>query len=76
MHDNMTVTLNKPGGTHQTAPMTQSGMVPLDSPVTAHTMYTASLGLTGHGWVQHRERVERRRPVCQKGLTLVAMEAV
>ena len=23
VHDNMTVTLNKPGGTHQTAPMTE-----------------------------------------------------
>ena len=23
MHDNMTVTLNEPGGTHQTAPMTE-----------------------------------------------------
>ena len=44
-------------------------MVPLDSPVTAHTMSTASLGLTGHGRVRRGERVERRRNLCAKGLT-------
>ena len=35
-------------------------MVTLNSPVTAHTISTASLGLTGHGRVRRRERVERR----------------
>eukprot|EP00325_Prymnesiales_sp_UTEX-LB-985_P003765 CAMPEP_0174694918 /NCGR_PEP_ID=MMETSP1094-20130205/1396_1 /TAXON_ID=156173 /ORGANISM="Chrysochromulina brevifilum, Strain UTEX LB 985" /LENGTH=67 /DNA_ID=CAMNT_0015891281 /DNA_START=49 /DNA_END=249 /DNA_ORIENTATION=+ len=43
VHDNMTVTLNKADGTHQTASM-ESGMVTLNSPATAHTMSIASLG--------------------------------
>ena len=43
-------------------------MVPLDSPVTAHTMSIASLGLTGHGRVRCGERVGARRPVSQKEL--------
>ena len=43
-------------------------MIPPDSPVTAHTMSTASLGLTGHGRVRRGERVERRRNLCLKML--------
>ena len=69
MHNNMTATLNKPGGTHQTAPTTQSDMVTLNSPVTAHTMSIASLGLTGHGRVRRRERIERHRNLDVKGLS-------
>ena len=43
-------------------------MVTLNSPVTAHTMSIASLGLTGHGRVRRRERMERRRNLDVKGL--------
>ena len=60
MHDNMTVTLNEPGGTSIKPCLLQSGIVLLNSPVTTHTMSTwASLGLTGHGQVRRRDRVER-----------------
>ena len=65
-HDNMTVTLNR---SELIIPrLQQSDTVTLDSLDTAHIMSTASLGLTGRRRVRRRERVERARKLCPKGL--------
>ena len=66
MHDNMTATLNKPGVTHQTAPMTEWYGLTEQPGHRSHHVYSSSLGLTGHGRVRRRERVERRSQTVRK----------
>ena len=69
MHDNMTVTLNEPGGTHQTAPMTERHGHTEQPGHRSHHVYSLPGPHAGHGRVRRGERVGVRRPVCQKGLT-------
>ena len=65
-HDNMTVTLNKCRSELIKPRLWQSGTVAFDSLDTNHDMSTASVDVTCHGRVRHRERVERRSQLVRK----------